>query len=89
VEEAISGLAFRSVTIARPSLLLGDRGTFRWAEQVGKVAGFLAPARWRPVEAERVAGALIAAARRDRAGITVLENKELRQGLSEQHVAPR
>ena len=44
VEAAIMGLGFRSVTIARPSLLLGDRGTFRWMEQVGKVAGVFAPA---------------------------------------------
>jgi uncharacterized protein YbjT (DUF2867 family) len=79
VEQAIAGLGFRSVTIARPSLLLGDRGTFRWVEQVGKVLGVLAPARWRPVEAEQVAGALVEAARRDQAGVTIMENKELRQ----------
>jgi uncharacterized protein YbjT (DUF2867 family) len=88
VEEAIGGLGFRSLTIARPSLLLGDRGSFRWAEQVGKVVGLIAPARWRPVEAERVARALIGAAGRDRAGITILENRELQQDLSAQYVAP-
>lgn len=78
VEAAIAGLGFRSVTIARPSLLLGDRGTFRWAEQVGRVAGIVAPARWRPVSADRVARALIAAARRDEPGVRILENPELR-----------
>jgi uncharacterized protein YbjT (DUF2867 family) len=81
VEQAIVGLGFRSVTIARPSLLLGDRGTFRWVEQVGKVAGVLAPVRWRPVEAEQVAAALTGAAKRGRAGVTILENEELRQHL--------
>jgi uncharacterized protein YbjT (DUF2867 family) len=78
VEAAVIALGFRSVTIARPSLLLGDRGTFRWAEQVGKVAGILAPARWRPVSGEQVARALIAAAKRDEPGVRILENPELR-----------
>jgi uncharacterized protein YbjT (DUF2867 family) len=81
VEEAIAALGFRSVTIARPSLLLGDRGSFRLGEQLGKVAGLVAPARWRPVEAERVAQALVAAAKRDQAGVAYLENRELRAGF--------
>lgn len=80
VEVAITALGFRSVTIARPSLLLGDRGTFRWAEQLGKVAGLFAPARWRPVPAERVARALIATAKRDEPGVGILENRDLRAG---------
>jgi uncharacterized protein YbjT (DUF2867 family) len=82
VEAAITGLGFRSVTIARPSLLLGDRGTFRWAEQVGRVAGVFAPRRWRPVSADSVAGALVAAARRDEPGVRILENPELRSGAA-------
>ena len=77
VEAAIAALGFRSVTIARPSLLLGDRGTFRLAEQVGKVAGIFAPPRWRPVSAERVAQALVSAAKRDEPGVRILENPEL------------
>ncbi len=78
VEAAIIGLGFRSLTIARPSLLLGDRGTFRWVEQVGRMAGIFSPARWRPVTAEQVARALIAAARRDEPDVRILENAELR-----------
>jgi hypothetical protein len=42
------------------------------------VAGVIAPARWRPVPADRVAQALIAAARRDEPGVRILENPELR-----------
>jgi uncharacterized protein YbjT (DUF2867 family) len=80
VEAAISALGFRSVTIARPSLLLGNRGTFRWAEQVGKLAGLLAPPRYRPLAAGRVAAALIAAAKEGAPGIRILENRELRAG---------
>ncbi len=78
VEDAILGLGFRSVTIARPSLLLGQREATRLGEQIGKVLGVLAPPRWKPVEATSVARALVEAARRDLPGIRMLENQELR-----------
>jgi uncharacterized protein YbjT (DUF2867 family) len=78
VEAAITAMGFRSVTIARPSLLLGQRPEPRLAEQVGKVLGVLAPPRWRPVPAARVARALVDAAKRDMPGIRILENRDLR-----------
>jgi uncharacterized protein YbjT (DUF2867 family) len=78
VEAAIGALGFRSVTIARPSLLVGPRTEVRWGERVGRVLGVFAPARWRPVSAERVARALVVAAKRDLPGVRLLENEELR-----------
>ncbi|MGH7527630.1 MAG: NAD(P)H-binding protein [Gemmatimonadales bacterium] len=78
VEAAIGALGFRSVTIARPSLLLGPRRERRLGEQVGRVLGVLAPPRWRPVPAVRVARALVNAAKQDLAGIRILENRDLR-----------
>jgi uncharacterized protein YbjT (DUF2867 family) len=83
VEEAVAELGFRSVTIARPSLLLGPRPERRLGEQIGKVLGVFAPARWRPVHAERVARALVNAARRDEPGVRILENRELRSASRE------
>jgi uncharacterized protein YbjT (DUF2867 family) len=81
VEAAITGLGFRSVTIARPSLLLGQRTEPRLAEQLGKVLGVLAPPRWRPVPAARVARALLKSAKRDEPGICILENRDLRAAV--------
>ena len=78
VEVAIAALGFRSVTIARPSLLLGPRPEPRLGEQVGKMLGLLAPPRWRPVPAARVARALVDAAKAGLAGLRVIENRELR-----------
>jgi len=78
VEAAIGALGFRSVTIARPSLLLGPRKEVRLGERVGKVLGLFAPARWRPVAAAQLARALVEAAEQDRPGIRILENRELR-----------
>jgi uncharacterized protein YbjT (DUF2867 family) len=77
VETAVGVLGFRSVTIARPSLLLGDRGEFRPMEQVGKLLGFFAPPRWKPVAAERVARSLVNAAKQDLPGVRILENQDL------------
>ena len=78
VEVAIAALGFRSVTIARPSLLLGVRRDPRIGEQLGRILGVLAPPRWRPVPAARVARAMVQAARRDAPGIHILENRDLR-----------
>jgi uncharacterized protein YbjT (DUF2867 family) len=78
VEAAITRLGFRSVTIARPSLLLGQRAEFRLAERVAKALSGLAPPRWKPVPADDVARALVEAAKRDQPGIHILENRDLR-----------
>lgn len=76
VEAAIIALGFRSVTIARPSLLLG-RTPPRRTERLGEVIGFLVPRPWRPVQAASVAKNLIAAAKRDAPGVRILENRDL------------
>ena len=78
LEAAIAALGFRSITIARPSLLLGRRREPRVGEQVGRILGVLAPPAWRPVPADRVARALVAAAKRNAPGVRILENRELR-----------
>jgi uncharacterized protein YbjT (DUF2867 family) len=77
VESAISAVGFRSVTIARPSLLVGRRAEPRLGEQVGMMLGVLAPRRWRPIPATQVARALVEAAKRDSPGVRILENQEL------------
>ena len=76
VEAAIIALGFRSVTIARPSLLLG-RVPPRRTEALGARVGFLVPPRWRPVQAASVARRLIEAAKRDAPGVRILENRDL------------
>ena len=78
IEAAVTRLGFRSVTIARPALLLGKRGEPRPGEQLGRILGVLAPPRWKPVPAARVARALVDAAKRDAPGVLILENRELR-----------
>jgi len=68
LEEALAGLGFDALVIARPSLLVGDRGMLgqpvRAGEKIGllaaAVAGPLIPANFRPIAASDVACALLA-----------------------------
>jgi uncharacterized protein YbjT (DUF2867 family) len=74
LEAAIQGIGFRSVTIVRPSLLLGDRNEFRLMEQVAMRFAWAFPRKYRPVHARDVAAALVAAAAVDWPGVNFIEN---------------
>lgn len=77
-EADVRKLGFPYLTIARPSLLLGARAEFRLGEVLGRIAGVLAPPRWRPVHATQVAASLVEALLRRTPGVEVLENRRLR-----------
>jgi len=79
LEEAVCRLGYRSLTIARPSFLLGERGEFRLGEEFAKRAAFLVPRRFRPVAAAAVAAALVRAAVKDQPGVLVMESREIRE----------
>lgn len=80
LEDELRTLGFRSLTIARPSLLLGERSEFRLGEQVMKRVGWAMPGRYKPVPARDVAAALVRAARADVPGMRIIESDELRSG---------
>lgn len=82
LEDALRRLDFRSLTIVRPSLLLGDRREFRPGEEIGKRLAWLVPDRWRPVHARDVAAALVQAARDDAAGPRIIESREIPRGAA-------
>ncbi|HEX9165403.1 MAG TPA: NAD(P)H-binding protein [Gemmatimonadales bacterium] len=77
LETALFELPFRSITVARPSFLLGERHEFRPGEIVGKTLGRVLPRRYRSVPARKVAAALVAAARGGHPGVRILENADL------------
>lgn len=79
LEIALRTLGYPSLTIARPSLLLGDRGEFRLGEEVGKRLAWLFPPRARPVRASQVAAALVRAAHSPVPGVQILENTDLQK----------
>ncbi len=78
VERAVAELPYRSLTIVRPSFLVGERAQRRTGELLAQRLGGLLPPRYRPVPAERVAAALLAAIAADQPGARILENRALR-----------
>lgn len=80
LEDALRSLGYRSLTVVRPSLLLGDRVKPRPIEEVAKRLGWMVPGRYRPVHARDVAAALVAAAKADLPGMRIIESDEIRTG---------
>lgn len=78
LEDALKALNFASLTIAQPSLLMGERAEYRFGEEVGKRLAWLVPGPWRPVRAAQVAAGLVKAAKAGGSGVQVLSNKQLR-----------
>lgn len=76
-EKDLRAIGFRTLTIARPSLLLGDRAEYRLGERVAAKLGWLMPRSMKPVQAKDVARAMIASAFDDRPGVRVIESKQM------------
>ncbi len=83
LEDALNALPFRTVVAFRPSLLAGERAEYRAGEYAAlavlRPLGTLVPARWRPVDATTVARAMMAVARDDEAGRSVVESAAIQR----------
>lgn len=73
VEEKVGSLGLPTVSIFRPSMLLGQRAEFRLGERIGQtlmgVLGFLIPAQYKAIDVKTVAKVMIAAAKKDTVGV--------------------
>ena len=80
-EDALRGIGFASLTFVRPGLIGGERDEHRPAERAASIAlralGPLLPRAWRINPAERIAAALLAAARRAEPGVHVVASSLL------------
>lgn len=86
IEEGVKKLNIPSISIVRPSLLLGDRNEFRMGEKVAafimKIATplMLGPAqKYRPIEAKTVAKAMLQLAQKQENGFEIHESDELQK----------
>jgi len=87
MEDAVAGLGFESVVIARPSLLAGDRAALGQPERAGEVWAMrlvapvmgLVPRAWRPIRATDVAAALVAAVGEGQPGVRVLSSAQMQR----------
>lgn len=78
VEQALAAMGFDRLTIARPSLLLGQREQFRPAERMATWLAFLIPPPWTPVHVRQVARGLHEALHEGSPGQRMLANMVLR-----------
>lgn len=89
-EDALRGIGFEQLLIARPSLLLGDRAALgqpprpgeRWGERVAGWLGPLLPAGVRPIPAAAVARALVSTLPVAPRGVTVLHSAALQRAAT-------
>lgn len=78
VENELSRLPYRAITIVRPSFLLGRREELRLGERIVGALRFLFPPRIKPIEARAVARALLALSKREDSGVRIVESRELK-----------
>jgi uncharacterized protein YbjT (DUF2867 family) len=79
-EAAVQSIGFESLTIVRPSLLLGARAEFRFGERVFAPLARHLPRRWRGVPAAAVASSLVEAVLCGAPGVQRRENASLLRG---------
>lgn len=84
MEAEVAAAGVPSTIIVRPSLLIGHRAEVRTGEEIGAALGrtfgglFLGPLRrYKPIEAETVARAMIRLVRENRTGLRIVESDEL------------
>ncbi len=94
MEQALRALGLPQLVLARPSLLLGDRSALGQAPRLMETlaqawmpaVGWLIPRALRPISADAVAAALIAALATDKPGVQVIESAAL-QALADSSAA--
>jgi len=86
VEGAVQKFPIKSISIFRPSMLLGNRKEFRLGERIGqsgmKLIAPLLTGKWKKykaIEAREVAAAMIEASKQNKEGFTVYEYDEMKR----------
>ena len=77
VEDDLTRLLYRSLTIARPSVLIGERNEARRSEKIAWKLSPVTPRKYKPVPAVNVSRALVDAARDDLPGKRIITNTEM------------
>lgn len=84
VEEKVSSLGLPSVSIFRPSMLVGQRAEFRLGERIGQVVmgalAFLIPAQYKAIDVKTVAKAMVAVAKKETVGVQFYTYGEMVKG---------
>lgn len=80
MEAALIAQGWPRLTLARPSMLLGERGSPRLSERLLGPLFSLLPGNWKSIKAEDVARAMLATAKKPgAASLTILSSRQLRE----------
>lgn len=92
VEDTLKEMAIPSISVFRPSLLLGKRKEKRFGERMaGLVMGplsFAVPSRYKPIRARNVAAAMLAASHENRKGFSIYHYEEMMELIRSHHQKP-
>jgi uncharacterized protein YbjT (DUF2867 family) len=85
MEQALRDMGFKTLVIARPSMLAGDRGALKQPDRLGERLGLMAmhwlnpiiPNNYRSIQASAVANALVKAVKSGKPGVHVLLSGEM------------
>ena len=77
LEHQLKALPYKSLTIVRPSILVGQRDKARHFERAAAFFSLAAPRRFRAVKATDVAAAVVAAAAADQIGVRMISSASL------------
>ncbi|WP_394995837.1 oxidoreductase [Emticicia sp.] len=81
IEKAISDLHYPTLLIFRPSMLLGEREEPRMGEKIGKIlmkaVNFIIPKRYKAIESEKVANAMLILAQKGIKNKNIFESDTL------------
>jgi uncharacterized protein YbjT (DUF2867 family) len=78
LEEALGALGYPSLSILRPSILLGDREEFRLGERIGTLLMRLVPGQAAPIHARDVAAVAVRQVLEPPTGRVVIGSREMR-----------
>ena len=81
VEKYVTDINLKSVSILRPSLLLGKRNEKRFGEKLAQMImpkiSFLMPSKYKPISAEKVARAMVQISKMNFKGVKIFHYKEI------------
>ncbi|WP_434679487.1 oxidoreductase [Pseudomonas sp. R1-18] len=79
MEQALRAQDWPQLTLARPSLLVGNRPETRWAEQLAAPIAKLIPGKYGAIEACQLARAMWRLALEEQDGVRIVESDELKR----------
>ncbi len=89
VEDALKEMSIPSVSIFRPSLLIGKREEHRFGERMAQAVmgpfSFAVPSRYKPIRAREVASAMIAASIQEEQGFRIYHYREMMDLIRQDH----